>query len=55
MQKQIENDGSEQNERVDTSYIGNKDIIIALENLKVELNQAKHPTNKTHDQLSQNM
>ena len=34
MQKQIENDGDE---HVDTQYIGNKNITMALKNLKAEL------------------
>ena len=38
MQKQIENDGHEQDDLIDTQYIGNKTITRALKNLKAELN-----------------
>ena len=43
MQKQLENDGHEQDDLIDTGpidmqYIGNKTITTALKNLKAELN-----------------
>ena len=41
MQEQIENDGGEHDKPVDSSYIGNKDITMALKNLKAELHQAR--------------
>ena len=41
MQKQIENDGDENDKAVDSPYIGNKDITMALKNLKAELHQAR--------------
>ena len=47
MQKQIENDGDEYDKAVDSTYIGNKDITMALKNLKVELHQARLDTPKT--------
>ena len=37
MQKQIENDCNEHDDPVATQYIGNKNITMALENLKAEL------------------
>ena len=47
MQKQIENDGDEYDKAVDSTYIGNKDITMALKNLKVELHQARLDTAQT--------
>ena len=46
MQKQIENDGDENDQAVDSTYIGNKDITMALQNLKAELHQARLNTVK---------
>ena len=37
LQKQIENDGDEYDDPVDTQYIGNKNITTAVKNLKAEL------------------
>ena len=47
MQKQIENDGDEYDMTVDSPYIGNKDITMALKNLKAELHQARLDTAQT--------
>ena len=47
MQKQIENDGDEYDQAVDSTYIGNKDITMALKNLKAELHQARIDTTQT--------
>ena len=46
MQKQIENDGHEQDDLIDTGpidmqYIGNKTITTALKNLKAELSRVR--------------
>ena len=45
MQNQIENNGSEDDELVDTLYIGNEGIKVAIKKLKVELSHAR--LNKT--------
>ena len=47
MQEQIENDGDEYDNVVDSTYIGNKDITMALKNLKAELHQARLDTAQT--------
>ena len=49
MQKQIENDGDEYeyDKAVDSPYVGNKDITMALKNLKTELHQARLDTAQT--------
>ena len=47
MQEQIENDGDEYDNAVDSPYIGNKDITMALKNLKTELHQARLDTAQT--------
>ena len=47
MQEQIENDGDEYDKAVDPPYIGNKDITMALKNLKAELHQARLDTAQT--------
>ena len=47
MQKQIENNGVENDKPVDALYIGNEDITMALEKLKVELTQARLHTKQT--------
>ena len=47
MQEQIENDGDEYDKAVDSTYIGNNDITMALKNLKAELNQARLDTAQT--------
>ena len=44
LQKQIENDVSELYKPVNTQYVGNKDITMALDSLKTELHQARHDT-----------
>ena len=41
MQKQIENDGDEYDDPVDTRYIGNKNIRMSLKNLKAELTRVR--------------
>ena len=41
MQKQIENDGDDYDDPVDTQYIGNKNITMALKNLKAELTRVR--------------
>ena len=41
MQKQIENDGNEHDDPVDTQYIGNKNIRMSLKNLKAELTRVR--------------
>ena len=41
MQKQIENDGDDYDDPVDTQYIGNKNITTALKNLKAELSRVR--------------
>ena len=46
MQNQIENDGDEDGKPVDTLYIGNEDIKVAVEKLKADLSQARHDTNQ---------
>ena len=47
MQNQNENDDCEDDEQVDTLYIGNEDIKVAVEKLKAELSQARLVTNQT--------
>ena len=47
MQNQIENDGDEDGKPVDTLYIGNEDIKVAVEKLKAELSLARLDTNQT--------
>ena len=47
MQEPIENDGGEHEKPVDTMYIGNKDITMAIENLKAEIHQARLDTAQT--------
>ena len=47
MQNQIENDGDEDGKPVDTLYIGNEDIKVAVEKLKAELSLALLDTNQT--------
>ena len=44
MQKQIENDGNEHDDPVDKKYIGNKNITMALKNLKAELTRVRSDT-----------
>ena len=41
MQKQIENDGDEHDDPVDTQYIGNENIKMSLKNLKAELTRVR--------------
>ena len=41
MQKQIENNDDEHDDPVITQYIGNKNIAMALENLKAELTRVR--------------
>ena len=41
MQKQIDDDGDEHDDPVDTQYIGNKNITTALKNLKAELTRVR--------------
>ena len=46
-QNQIKNDGGEHAKPIDTSYIGNGAITMALKNLKAELHQARLDTAQT--------
>ena len=46
MQKQIEIDGNEHDNTVDTQYIGNKNITTSLKNLKAELTRVR--SDNTH-------
>ena len=47
MQNQIENDGGKDDEPVDSLYVGNEDIKVAVEKLKAELSQARLDTKQT--------
>ena len=46
MQEQIENDGDEDGKPIETLYIGNEDIKVAVEKLKAELSLARLDTNQ---------
>ena len=47
MQKQNENDGSKDDEQVDTLYAGSNEIKVAVEKLRAELSLARLDTNQT--------
>ena len=47
MQKENENDGGEDDEQVDTLYIGSNEIKVAVEKLRAELNLARLDTNQS--------
>ena len=47
MQNQIGNDGREDDEQVETLYIGNNEIKVAVEKLKAELSLAQLDTKQT--------